>query len=322
MFHRNNTYGEILSVPEFADLKDYLFYENSTEMLRSSKDIRISENIPSTWNPDDMAYGFERLLKLKKDGVRVLHQIYPEEELQRDPEKRVTGLLWFPAREKGPFAVVCAGGAYVNVATNVEAFPTACRLNDAGIHAFVLRYRTNVWESARKADEDLCMAVKYVMAHKDIFHVKEEYAVYGFSAGGHLAAGLGTDNRGYRRWGLPKPKMLSLSYPFVNLQRGNESMSDFLKTMIRDGWTQAERDEFDILIHMDADYPATYLWQTVEDEMIPYELNFKPMAESLERNCIPFKAKTVEHGFHGLGLGNGSEAQGWLEESVAFWKSL
>lgn len=31
--------------------------------------------------------------------------------------------------------------------------------------------------------------------------------------------------------------------------------------------------------------------------------------------------KCVKHGLHGLGLGTGSEAQGWLEEAVAFWKN-
>lgn len=322
MFHRDNTYREILSVPEFADLKDYLFYADSSTLLETSSDKKISEDIPPAWNPDDMVTGLERILKLKREGASVLHQIYSEGELQSDPEKRVTGLLWFPVQEKGPFAVVCAGGAYVNVATNVEAFPVANRLNELGISAFVLKYRTNVVETSRKADEDLRMAVRYIMDRKDIFHITGDYAVYGFSAGGHLVAGYGTENRGYQKSGLPKPKMLGLAYPCVSLQQGDESLHTFINTMIREGWTDAERDQFDILMHMDENYPATYVWQTVEDEIIPYELNFKPMVEVLEKNHIPFKTKSVEHGFHGLGLGNGSEAQGWLDESVAFWKSL
>ena len=322
MFHRDNTYEEILSVPEFADLRDYLFYADSNTLLETSSDKQIWEDIPSTWNPDDMVRGFKRILELKRKGVSVLHQIYSEGELQSDPEKRMTGLLWFPVQEQGSFAIVCAGGAYVNVATNVEAFPVASRLNELGISAFVLKYRTNVVETSRKADEDLQAAVKYIMEHKDIFHVTDDYAVYGFSAGGHLAAGFGTENRGYQKAGLPAPKMLGLAYPCVCLQRGNESLSIFLNTMIREGWTKEERDEFDILMHIDNNYPATYIWQTVEDEIIPYELNFKPMVALLEENHIPFKAKSVAHGFHGLGLGNESEAQGWLDESVAFWKSL
>ena len=73
--------------------------------------------------------------------------------------------------------------------------------------------------------------------------------------------------------------------------------------------------------HISGDYPQAFIWHTMEDEMIPYEDNAVKMKRILDLAGVRNHLKYVEHGLHGLGLGTGSEAEGWLEEAVAFWKS-
>lgn len=318
--NKDMTYRELFEIPEFEDMKDYLSYMASAELLKLMPDAKISDNIPEAWNSQDIADGYRRIYELKSAGVQVLHQIYEQGELEKEPEKKQTGLLWFPAEKEGAFAVICAGGAYMSVASNVEAFPVAAQLNQLGIHAFVLKYRTGVECSAKKAEEDLHQAVRYIFSHRENFHVTDDYAVFGFSSGGHLAAEYGTYNRGYAVAGLPKPSMLGLAYPAVALDYRSELMDMIVRTMLKPEWEEEDREEFNVFAHMDKTYPKTFLWQTVEDESIPYMLNFIPLKEQLEKNHIPHIAKSVQHGKHGLGLGNGSEAEGWLSEAVEFWQ--
>lgn len=320
----NSTYRDILNIPEFIELREYLFHMSEEQILSTIPDNRLSENIPDAWNPEDMVKGFRRIQELKKNGVRVLHHIYPKGELKAEPEKKQTGLLYFPAGtsgQDGRFAVICAGGAYVAVASNVEAFPLAARLNEMGITAFVLKYRTSVECSAKKAEEDLHAAVKYIFAHKELFRVKDDYAVFGFSSGGHLVAEYGTANCGYKNAGLPKPSMLGLAYPALNLEYQSELMDVVVNTMLKKGWTKDDREVFNVFHHIDQTYPKTFFWQTKEDESVPYELNFMILQDCLEKNNILHIAKSVEHGGHGLGLGSGSEAEGWLDEAVEFWEN-
>lgn len=319
---RCTTYRELLSMQEFDDIKDYIFFTSASELLQMMGDSAVSENIPSAWNPDDIVDGLLHILYHKQKGTPVLHMIYSEAELADDPEKRQTALMWFPADNPGQFALVCAGGAYQAVASNAEAFPIAKRLNELGISAFVLRYRVGVSSTAEKAEQDLHTAIRYILANKDKFCVTDDFALFGFSAGGHLVAEYGSTNRGYIKNNLPKAAMLSLCYPALNLDHKSEVIESMVNAMLKPGWTEDDKAEFNVFKHMDATYPATFIWHTTEDAITPYDLNFTPMIEQLEANSIPYQAKSVKRGEHGLGLGSGSEAEGWLDEAVKFWQSL
>lgn len=149
--------------------------------------------------------------------------------------------------------------------------------------------------------------------------------VIGFSAGGHLTAELGTDNRGYQTAGLPKPDVLCLSYALLNFseKKGLDETEICGAMFGRNGTSEyytKMKQEFSPICHVSAIYPPAFIWQTTDDELIPYEENAPKMKAKVEENGVPVRLKTVLHGPHGLGLGTGSEAEGWLEEAVEFWK--
>lgn len=322
MIDRHSTYKAVYNMPEFKEIKEYLSFLPSQEILDTMGNMTISSNVPEAWNPDDIAQGLNHILNLRSKGIKMLYSIYSNKEKEENPDKSQTGMLWFPSDKKGPFALICAGGGYMGVASNVEAFPVAYRLNEMGINVFVLKYRTGIAPAAEKAEEDLHTAIQYIFQNRTDFHVSDNFAIFGFSSGGHLVAEYGTNNRGYRKHDLPKPKMLCLAYPALNLDYRSDVMNTIVDIMLKSGWKEADKEEFNVLKHIDNSYPATFLWQTVTDETIPYDQNFIPLVNQLKKNHVTYSAKTVQHGGHGLGMGNGSEAEGWVEEAVTFWKNI
>lgn len=253
-------------------------------------------------------------------------RFYTDEEKNEDPEKKNTALFWFPTGKKAPFAISIAGGGYNGVCSLMEGFPVAAKLNEMGINAFVLDYRAGTDDAADKSEEDLHRAIQFIFENKERFQLEDSYAVVGFSAGGHLTAEFGTDNRGYKTADLPKPEMLGLGYACVNLEFTEEEKKQqlsedmFGKNREKEYYI-AKRNEFTVLDHISSNYPPAFIWHTMEDELIPYEDNAVAMKEILDCVGVRNQLKCVKHGLHGLGLGTGSEAQGWLEEAVAFWKN-
>ena len=96
--------------------------------------------------------------------------------------------------EKRKAMLVIPGGAYA-FCSDREADPIAHAYLAAGFNTFILRYsvyRTGnpVWPSPLV---DASAAMKYIRDHAEELHIDPDFVfVIGFSAGGHLAASLGT----------------------------------------------------------------------------------------------------------------------------------
>lgn len=275
MFTENTAFEEILSYPGMADLEKFIMQQPAEgredtagpapEEMKKITLKMLASAVSPAWNPRSMAKGFQAIALHLDAGIPMKQEIYSAEERKADPSKERVGLLWFPSEKKGPFALVCAGGAYMSVASLVEAFPVAKRLNELGITAFVLQYRAGVKEAAAKSGEDLRRALKFILERKEKFNVEEGYAVFGFSAGGHLVSELGTDNEGYKVYGLPKPQMLGLCYPVVAFARDDEQTKAMVEIITGDAADkEAMKIRFTPIEHLSRDYPKTFIWQTVE----------------------------------------------------------
>lgn len=328
MFSRDTKFKDIFAHPKLKTIKKFIvdppmegpINTNATE--EELCDITIEEyarSVSPAWNPDSMAEGLSYIDELIQRNKLKEISVYDKEELMKDPSKKATGLLLFQVEEKGPFALICAGGAYCGVASIVEAFPVAKRLNELGINAFVFRYRAGVYGAVRKSNEDLIKALKVILENRKELNVTDEYIAFGFSAGGHLLTELGTSNHGYRINGIPKPAMLGLGYPAVSLDWMPDD-SHLLYMMSDEGNVQKLREEFSPMNYINNEFPKCFIWQTVDDELVNYEKNGLELYKRLKEKNIPCKLKEVKHGYHGLGLGIGSEAEGWLEEAIAYWK--
>ena len=120
--------------------------------------------------------------------------------------------------KRHPVAIICPGGGYRRVCSFVEGLPFARKLNAMGYSAVVVHYRCGKKNPYPVPQEDLARAIRYVMDHKDRWNLEmENYSLWGASAGGHLAASFGTDAMGYKKYNLPKPGTLILTYPVVTM---------------------------------------------------------------------------------------------------------
>lgn len=132
-----------------------------------------------------------------------------------------------PALDRCPAILIFPGGAYA-FCSDREADPVALAFLNAGYNAFVLRYSVSqncpVEEVYTNAFAEAQEAMDYLHQNAGDLHIDpEQIAVVGFSAGGHLAASVGTMGRvrpaamllGYAVFSVPG-KALGMALGFLN----------------------------------------------------------------------------------------------------------
>lgn len=74
---------------------------------------------------------------------------------------------------------------------------------------------------------------------------------------------------------------------------------------------------------MDADYPPTYFWYG-QDDILLIAFNYwqqgPALRKALETYGVPYKESVYRHAPHGVGIGEGTDAEGWVQEAIAFWE--
>lgn len=222
------------------------------------------------------------------NGNQIFYDIYTDEEKAADPRKNDTGLFFFRGEKNAKFAITCAGGGWAYVGAMHDSFPHALELSKRGYNAFAIIYRPG----AQTAYEDLARAISFIFAHADELGVSiEGYSVWGGSAGGRMAATIGS--YGVQQFGgmagIPKPSVIVLQY-----------------TGHRDYNLNGE--------------PATFVTVGESDGIADYQI----MKRRID-NLAAMGVATEYHSYrglpHGFGLGIGTIADGWLIQAVAFWEA-
>ena len=212
-----------------------------------------------------------------------------------------------------PVVVVCPGGGYRMVASFIEGVPIAKYFQSRGINAFVLRYRVKEKAKYPAPTEDIAHALKDI---QNIYHLSlDNYALCGFSAGGHMCALFGLKEYGYEKYRLPKPNLIILIYPVITLEKG-------LTHRGTRKWFALEDKEIleigTIHHHVTSEYPKTFIWRGDNDKSVP-PINSDLLIDELAKNnvdCQYFKYKNAKHG---IGLGVKTDAEGWLNAAVKYW---
>lgn len=285
---------------------------------------QLGENFP-TWPLDSMIIGLERVAALAEQGP-VLYDVYSPEEVAADPTRKDVKVWFLPACEQPsdkPFVLCYAGGAYQFVCSNVEAFPTAARLNELGYNVFVPTYRVGLPDLMPKPLEDVAATLRFIFANKEAFGItNEEYVVNGYSAGANLTCLWGMASTGYAKYGLPKPLALAPIYPVTAWDTfPPEALNFFLGVMFGSKNTPENVAAYDIIQNMTADYPPCYIVHAKDDGTVPYQ-NSVLLKEKLDSFGISGVLELVETGDHGFGDGRGTPAESWPDRAAAFWENL
>ena len=235
-----------------------------------------------------------------------------------------------------PMVIICPGGGYRFVAER-ESEPIAIQLNAMGINAAILRY--SVYPAKfPTAVTQLAKAVSYAREHANEWNIREDRIIIaGFSAGGHLAASLGTlwkeefladimqmPSEKYR------PDGLLLSYPVIS--SGEYAHEDSFRALLQNRYEEL-LEKVSLEKQVTSDTPPAFVWHTFEDGLVPVE-NALLFTQALNEKKIPFELHIYPRGAHGLSLATEetriytddrplpTEVQNWITMAGTWVKNL
>lgn len=284
--HADTRVLEVIGDPAFKDYGRFLFPVNKTVPADMTlKDLRSMFAGYSYVNPERTVAIINYLRERAETGERIFYDIYTDEEKLAEPQKRNTGLFFFRGMPGEKTAIVSAGGGFFYVAAMHDSFPHALELSRKGYNAFALIYRPDM----RSACEDLARAIAFLHENEEELDIDvTDYSLWGGSAGARIAAWLGSYGTAvFGEADYPRPSAVIMQYTGLSEVIGNE--------------------------------PPTYACVGTNDGIAYY----RTMEERIRKiRAQGTNAKIAIYGGlpHGFGLGEGTAAEGWLDEAVSFWE--
>lgn len=165
----------------------------------------------------------QKVLPLYKDSI-------PNSIGTIAPENAPAMTLYKPEHPNGTAVIIFPGGAYGGLAIDEEGFKIAEAFITKGVTAFVVKYRLPSDATMRDKSmgplQDAQQAIKLVRMNAAEWGIdKNRIGIAGYSAGGHLAATLGTHSaRSY----VPNKEKIDLRPDFMILVYAVISMHDEL----------------------------------------------------------------------------------------------
>ncbi len=201
--------------------------------------------------------------------------------------------------------LVLPGGGYCRKAAH-EGAPVAEWLASLGLVAFVLDYRVSPYRHPVPL-LDARRAMRLIRSRAAEWNVDpQRVGVLGFSAGGHLAASLGTIDPGSSEEpkdevdALPaSPNAQILCYPVISFCK--ESHLGSVEQLLGPGANEESRDALSCELHVQSTTPPSFIWHTADDASVPLSNSLR-FAEALARASVPVELHVFPSGTHGLGL--------------------
>jgi acetyl esterase/lipase len=219
-------------------------------------------------------------------------------------------LYLYPAPGAGahPAVIVLPGGGYRSLSTEKEGGEEARWLNAHGVTAFVLEYRLGPRYGFPAPMLDGARAMRYVRSHAAELDVAaNKIGLWGFSAGGHLAAYLATmHDAGNATASDPvdrvsdRPDFAILSYARLTLDPAIPRKTS-LEALIGTHPTAALEETVSLERHVTRDTSPCFLFATTADETVN-SMNATTFYDALKRAGVSAELHIFERGRHGSGM--------------------
>lgn len=227
--------------------------------------------------------------------------------------------------------LVIPGGAYSSVCDDREGQPIALAFLPYGYNSFVLHYSVSSNSNKRFPAQliQASRAMKYIKDHADEYNIDpEKVFVTGFSAGGHLAASLGTmwnKKEIYdvldMPYGYNRPSGMMLVYPVISADAAFGHMGSIYNLLGSQEPTPEMLDTVSIEKQVTEEACPAYIVHTSNDQAVDVK-NSLALANAYTEAGKIFELHIYPDGPHGMALANRITECGnakWVDECFACW---
>ncbi|MBP2859034.1 alpha/beta hydrolase [Dickeya oryzae] len=247
------------------------------------------------------------------------------------PDRAVTGIrrpeitVYAPENPNGIALLITPGGSYQRVVLDKEGSDLAPYFTQQGYTLFVMTYRMPADGHQEGADAPLAdaqRAIRTLRTHAAQWRINPHHiGVMGFSAGGHVAASLGTrfaqtvypaqDETDYAS---ARPDFMVLMYPVISMQESIAHPGS-RKALIGSHPSDAQIQRYSAEKQVSTQTPPTFLVHAIDDPSVPVD-NSLVMLAALREHHIPTEIHLFEQGKHGFGI------RGTTGLPAAMWPQL
>lgn len=191
--------------------------------------------------------------------------------------------------------LIFPGGGYGGLAVQKEGIEIAQWFNKLGVTAFVLYYRMP-FAHHNVPLNDAKMAMTIIRSKSDTWGLnKNRIGIIGFSAGGHLAATLGTR---YEKGN--KPFFMALIYPVISF-RPAFFPGGTCDNLLGKNATKEQMCFYSNELHITKHTSPTFLVHAINDDLVE-SLHSQTFADSLKAKKVKYELVLYKNGGHGFGM--------------------
>lgn len=232
--------------------------------------------------------------------------------------------VYSPPKPNGTAVIICPGGGYSILAIKKEGYDVAKKFAEAGVTAFVLKYRlpndTVMVDKSLAPLQDALQAIYLVRKNADAWGISpNKIGIMGFSAGGHLASSLSVHYNDMKIANAEdislRPDFSVLIYPVISF--GTITHAGSVSKLLGNQPTQAQKNYFSNQNHVNAQTPPTFLVHANNDVTVPVR-NSLIYNEKLVAANVPAEMHIYQGGGHGFGLNNRTTKEDWFQ-SLKNW---
>jgi acetyl esterase/lipase len=239
----------------------------------------------------------------------------------------ITVFLPAAGKANGTAVIICPGGGYHTLLTKREGSDVAKAFNELGITAFVLKYRLpsdkTMLDKSIGPLQDAQQAIKLVRQNSKLWKIDStRIGIMGFSAGGHLAATVGThfaspviknkENINIR------PDFMILINPVISFDKGIGHIGS-RNNLLGEVPTDKNIDFYSNELHTNTSTPPAFLVHSGADQVVPVA-NSLEFYQALKNNGVSAELHIYAKGEHGFLTA--PSFQEWFGRCVYWMKSL
>jgi acetyl esterase/lipase len=235
-----------------------------------------------------------------------------------------------PQIATGAAIMIIPGGGYTIEAWGHEGADIAHNFLTEGLQVFILKHRLPRKESApcksHVALDDARRGVQTIRMMADSLGInRNQVAVMGFSAGGHLAASAAVHPLVADSTAFPaaaafssRPDLSMPVYPVLIMEDSKAAHQGSIVALLGEKpWDAKLLDYYNLPAQVHADVPPTFLVHASTDKAVPVENSLRYYRALVEHN-VPASLHVYDAGGHGFGSAKQMDTpvRDWLDVAV------